>query len=346
MEKVVKLITKYEQIAEIIEKKIINGDYLLGNKIPSERKIAEEYGVSHMTVNKALSLLVAKGIIKRVHGNGTFIVGEGNFISSKIVTIVIYSDIQNHPLFYPLLPEALQSEGFFPVILNTNASDTYEKFAKIMEQKPKGAIVEPNSLIMREINKLGKYENITLINLPLFTFAKRNLNIIYFDYFKAGYVGLETLILHNKKRPLILTFERRPNNLTDLFLKGCESVLKNYKLDEFYYVDTNKMSEVDYEKIFIEKHFDSILSLGDFRIISVLKAFQKLGLKVPDDIFIIGTYNTPWAEIYGITSISINQKEIIDEAILCIKENRKGYVKRIEPYIVFRNSCPKIERGE
>ena len=344
MDEKIQLITKYQQVAEIIEEKIKTGEYLPGTKIPSERELAKQYSISHMTANKAMSLLVAKGLLKRVHGNGTFIIGDGNFVSTKLVALAIPADIQNHPLFYPLLPDALQTQGYFPLILNTNTPDIFEKFEKVMEQKPKAAIVEPKPSLVEKIIRFEQYENIVFIHHPVPGIKEKKFNVIYFDYVAAGYAGMKTLFSLNKKKTLILSFERIPGSNADLFLKGCENAMNEFKIGEFHCVDTNKMDETDFEKIFLEKHFDSILSLGDFRIIPVLKVLQKLGLKVPDDIFIIGTYNTPWAEIYGITSISINQQKIIDDAILCIKENRKGYVKRVEPYIVFRNSCPKIER--
>lgn len=63
----------YLQIREAIYNKIINGEYKAGEKLPSEDKLAENFGVSRMTVSKALAELVNKEYLTRVQGSGTFV---------------------------------------------------------------------------------------------------------------------------------------------------------------------------------------------------------------------------------------------------------------------------------
>ncbi len=54
---------------------IENGQWVPGEAIPPERKIAEECGVSLGTVNRALANLVNEGYLKRMQGKGTFVAG-------------------------------------------------------------------------------------------------------------------------------------------------------------------------------------------------------------------------------------------------------------------------------
>lgn len=63
----------YLQIREAIYKKIIEGEYKAGERLPAEDKLAEIYGVSRMTVNKALMELVNREYLTRVQGSGTFV---------------------------------------------------------------------------------------------------------------------------------------------------------------------------------------------------------------------------------------------------------------------------------
>ncbi|MFL0249475.1 GntR family transcriptional regulator [Clostridium neuense] len=63
----------YIQIQDIIVKKIEEHEYLPGELIPSERKMAEKYGVNRMTVKKAINELVKKGYVYRIKGSGTYI---------------------------------------------------------------------------------------------------------------------------------------------------------------------------------------------------------------------------------------------------------------------------------
>ena len=63
----------YIKFQDIIMKKMEAGEFLPGEKLPSERVLAEMYGINRMTVKSAVNALVAKGYLYRLQGKGTFI---------------------------------------------------------------------------------------------------------------------------------------------------------------------------------------------------------------------------------------------------------------------------------
>ncbi|QPM66828.1 FadR/GntR family transcriptional regulator [Atribacter laminatus] len=63
----------YEEIADQIRERIINGQFKPGDKLPSERLLAKNFGVSVPTIRQALGTLSATGYIKIIHGSGTFV---------------------------------------------------------------------------------------------------------------------------------------------------------------------------------------------------------------------------------------------------------------------------------
>jgi len=65
----------YAQLASLIKQKIAGGEYPPGTKIPAESVIGQTYGVAVMTVRQAIRLLVEQGLLRRVHGSGTFVCG-------------------------------------------------------------------------------------------------------------------------------------------------------------------------------------------------------------------------------------------------------------------------------
>lgn len=67
---------RYLQVRRILEEKVRTGDYRPGNRIPGERDLARDLGVSQMTVNKAILALCADGWLRREAGNGTFVRDE------------------------------------------------------------------------------------------------------------------------------------------------------------------------------------------------------------------------------------------------------------------------------
>lgn len=62
----------YVQFAAILEARIRAGE--LAGRLPSERHLAEEYGIAYGTVRRAMDILREAGLIRSVHGRGTFAV--------------------------------------------------------------------------------------------------------------------------------------------------------------------------------------------------------------------------------------------------------------------------------
>ena len=63
----------YQHLADSLRDKIYEGKYAFGDKLPSERSLAEKFGISHLTVRKALAILEEEGMLLRVQGKGTFV---------------------------------------------------------------------------------------------------------------------------------------------------------------------------------------------------------------------------------------------------------------------------------
>lgn len=67
---------KYLKIARIIYDRIKDGTYKVQEPLPDQEALAQELGVSRLTVKKALDGLERKGLLYKQSGLGTFILGE------------------------------------------------------------------------------------------------------------------------------------------------------------------------------------------------------------------------------------------------------------------------------
>lgn len=63
----------YHQVVENIRTLVLEGKLKPGEKLPSERELAEMYGVSRVPVREALKTLEFLGILKSVRGDGVYI---------------------------------------------------------------------------------------------------------------------------------------------------------------------------------------------------------------------------------------------------------------------------------
>ena len=76
----------YYQIETVLRKKIVLGELPPMSPLPSEEALAEEYGVSRITVRQALSLLEQDGLVTRHRGKGTFVSEKARFIEPQRLT--------------------------------------------------------------------------------------------------------------------------------------------------------------------------------------------------------------------------------------------------------------------
>ena len=66
-----KKIAKYMEIYLDIKKKISNGYYQIGEKLPTGDELAKQYDASKLTVKKGIDLLVSEGVLRSRSGFGT-----------------------------------------------------------------------------------------------------------------------------------------------------------------------------------------------------------------------------------------------------------------------------------
>ena len=60
-----------DSVVTEIEKQILDGALRPGDRIPSERQLAQDFGVSRPSIREAIQKLVAKGLLVTRHGGGT-----------------------------------------------------------------------------------------------------------------------------------------------------------------------------------------------------------------------------------------------------------------------------------
>ena len=63
----------YEKIFDEVKQRIVTKAYKLGERVPSEKELAEAYSVSRITSKKALEMLATEQLIVRKPGRGSFV---------------------------------------------------------------------------------------------------------------------------------------------------------------------------------------------------------------------------------------------------------------------------------
>ena len=88
-------VPKYYLITNVLRQTFAK--YGRGDRVPSECELAAQFGVSRVTLQRALSQLVEDGLVVRLQGKGTFYAGEGKkggvqAISGALESLMIYEN--------------------------------------------------------------------------------------------------------------------------------------------------------------------------------------------------------------------------------------------------------------
>lgn len=66
-------LARYAVLAQALRERLLRGEWPPGAAMPAEQVLAADHGVALGTMRQALQLLVAQGLIERIHGRGTFV---------------------------------------------------------------------------------------------------------------------------------------------------------------------------------------------------------------------------------------------------------------------------------
>lgn len=293
----------YKIIKEYLLENIKTGKYVPGAKIESENQLAELFNVSRLTARKAVSELVQEGYFVRVQGMGTFVshlpIGLGKrpiYIGAVIkgtdgargqailsgIFKGLYKEFM-YPIIAPLKDDNLESEkeGLSALLQHDIQGLIFDPFEKSIENEKLLKLIDigfPIVFVDREIKKLG---------IP--TVTSNN--------FSGGEKLGRHLKFHNVKKVAFITqepltvgkIEDRYKGFTKGFGRSPEVFL--IKEDPNVYHHKNRELFIKTIEKIIKNKFDAIFFLHDLIAVSGMTLLYRLGIKVPEDIKIVGFDN-------------------------------------------------------
>ncbi|MBE9042969.1 GntR family transcriptional regulator [Pleurocapsales cyanobacterium LEGE 10410] len=180
-------------ISEQIHQRIINGDYLPGAKLPSERELIAEFQVSRITIRKAIANLVKQGLVVTHQGKGAFVAEKGKvtytlsnpltFLEEDLARQGIKLSIQNLTFEPVTVSEEVQNILQLPpdnptaylqkkLLLTDNVPgcvdityilpDIAEKFAAELQQNMTFPVLERNDIAIERVAAVIECTNASL----------------------------------------------------------------------------------------------------------------------------------------------------------------------------------------
>jgi DNA-binding FadR family transcriptional regulator len=101
-----------EEIVQQLRGLILRGEYAVGDKLPPERKLAEELGVNRASLREAIKSLEQMGLVKTRQGDGTRVLDWMQTAGLELISHLIPADGAGTPNL-PVLGDVLDFRRWF-----------------------------------------------------------------------------------------------------------------------------------------------------------------------------------------------------------------------------------------
>ncbi len=285
-----KIIQNY--ILSLIEKK----DLLDDDQLPSENELSHEFGVSRVTVRKALDELVAKDILYRVQGVGTFVSPKRNTIrKSKYIGVILSYFIQDYITMGILkgIEDFLSWTDYSPIFqyMREGTGTETQKIEKLRERGIRAFIVMPTiqSLKDPEIKELIESgEPIVFVDRKVEGLDGISVES---DNFRGGYECGKHFLYHNVHKILFIASESFKISSVRERYEGLIKGLKSKIPAEYLIFESTNIDDMDLtpalEKIKRDS-IDGVFCCNDIIAFRMINLMKLNGIDVPEDVKVIG----------------------------------------------------------
>lgn len=343
---------KFISVSEKIRSQILAGTFKVGDKIPSERKLAEQLSVNFATVNKALAHLAAQGYLACEHGRGTFVKDwqKNEKASGRILFINGESIEPDFTTNY--LNWFVRSEIQKGIINSSKGIVRFNSFEEILEKADENSAV---ILIASTEELIEKFEKRGLPYVAIGQFRKNCIdhNTISSDHLAGAYEGVAYLAEELGHRDIgIIT--AGPSHYSRF--AGYQIALRTFEIpfrEELVVKSAGGTSEDGYNAMFklldSGKSVTAVFADTDMKALGAVDAIRNRGLRVPEDISVLGFDDRPESALWHppLTTIKAPYYEMGQEAVKMIDEMTGQGIMNIpsrilKPRLLIRESCRKI----
>lgn len=297
-----KAIPKYLELVKWINDQIREKKLVPGQKMYSENELKEMFGVSRQTVRHAISVLEQDGMIRRIQGSGTYINDSrlANLAKRMRVSVVTtYVDGYIFPRTIQGIENVLLEAGYSVQIAFTNNQNGREKtilediisrdeVAGLIVETTKSGLPNPNLHLYQEIRK----RRIPIIFINSYYPQLKIPHVSINDHMAGWKMTKHMIAMGHRKIGGIFKLDDGQGRLR-------YSGYMDAMLDTGLEIDDTRILWIDTEDV---KHLDKltgkildrfkdctgVFCYNDEVAFSLLDIFKKAGIRVPQDISIVG----------------------------------------------------------
>ena len=294
--------SKKNLVYELLRDDIVAGRFPVGSKLPGGLELAKRYQVAHMTVRPAMKRLASENYVAFVNGSGTFVTNR----DEKPVYLILSSNLSDFTLpgnyVVPGIQRAMALAGaqtklcIRDFIARMRKTDFQKMIAR---EKIKGIFLVESYFHGTEPElKLLKSVDIPVV-MPIAAEGDKKIcpfSMIVADFEKAF---AETLLYLKKLGHCrVATINGSGWSFRGYPRENFESLLLLNRMDGSLILDADLTPDeikkcVD--RILAEEQ-TAVLCYSDFYAIEVIRELRERGLRVPEDISVMGFCGYPGGE--------------------------------------------------
>lgn len=287
----------YVQIRKDIEEQILSGSIKIGDKLMSEAEMLRYYNVGRVTVRAALSELVSSGCLKKEQGLGTYCVAMPKREIRKNVDVLLnMGDTYFIPYFLSGISRVLDATNCNLILHDT--LDSMEVIArtlcKIVEHGTDGIILQPYtgsdhpSDACKAAIELCQERKIPFLTIDG-KFKGIGLPCVMNDDNLGGLLAASHLIEKGHKR--ILGLFRNRYKDSSFRVAGYMQAMEEAGLEPCI-LDADQVTEEEVCELIRQKQITAIMCYNDLLAVEYYHYLSKTGMKIPEDISVVGYDNT------------------------------------------------------
>ena len=295
--------SKPEQIALRLRLRVTSGQYPVASFLPSERRLAEEFGVARNTVRSALDILDNEGRIDRRPGRGVLVRDQlGAGLAGVVLLITSHSPeggaLDFSPEAMALLGSALSACGGSGIRFRIQGVP--ENGARELADRVAGGAV--SGLLLLECTDATLLDGLRTEGIPHVVInQERDLPgpATRVDFWAIGRKAADVFLSLGHRRLAVLTGPAE-QHMYDRMLagfRGCAAESEVYlRADRVVRVPTCSESSRRAALDLLGKtdRPTAIFCGRDMRAYGAYLAARELGLRVPDDLSLIGYDDITW----------------------------------------------------
>ncbi len=322
----------YAQVQEILSNFILEKGLADGTEFPTEAQLCEVFQVSRITTKRALDELVREGLIRRVKG-------VGNFVSTPVDSVAAPS--RN----YGLIADSsfdLFSNNFYSKVFQGIYESVVDEGGSLVFALSDRNITDPDSLpaMLRGRGISGLLILGALSDQALNLIREQRIPTVLVDDDRPGFNRVITDNVHGAEVAVrylthkghtkigLLTSDR-----TTSFRQRTQGFIRAMKQAELscqpewiksVYGFAQEAGYCEFEEILslpLENRPTALFAVNDHFAMNGIRAAEGLGLRVPEDISIMGFDDTPYATMSRphLTTIRVQTRRMGELAVTTLR---------------------------